>query len=145
MNLPKVPTPPSLPPNTDTDVSVDKEKEWKSPQEPSEDNNEEAPYTNWTAKTTAEQDQLNIEDLYSTVNFAAKRKNRQTEDSDDQEQPNTEEQTPVVSSNELPVDFKQTLSSILFKDLSKIPPPFPPRSHGGSCDQLDRIDEQMTD
>lgn len=144
MNLPKVPTPPSLPPNTDTDVTVEKE-ELKSPQEPSEDKNEEAPYTNWTAKTTAEEDQPDIRDLYSTVNFAAKRKNKQTEDSDDQEQPSTEQQTPVITSSEIPVDFKETLSSILFKDLSKIPPPFPPRSHGGSSDQLDRIDEQMTD
>ncbi|XP_016421175.1 docking protein 2-like [Sinocyclocheilus rhinocerous] len=145
MNLPKVPTPPSLPPNTETDVTVDKEKEWKSPQEPSEDKNEEAPYTNWTAKATAEQNQPHIQDLYSTVNFAAKRKNRQTEDSDEQEQPNTEQQTPVITSSEIPFDFKETLSSILFKDLSKIPPPFPPRSRGGSSDQLDRIDEQMTD
>ncbi|XP_073676307.1 uncharacterized protein dok3 [Garra rufa] len=138
LNLPKVPTPSSLPPNVDTDITVDKEKVWKSPQE-------EAPYTNWMVKTTPEQDQPYTEDLYSTVNFAAKRKNRQTEDSDDQEQPNTEEQTPVFTSSEIPVDFKQTLSSILFKDLSKIPPPFPPRSRGGSSDQLDRIDEQMTD
>ncbi len=138
MNLPNVPTPSSLQPNTDTDVTVDKE-EWKSPQEPSEDNDEEVLYTNWTAKTTAEQDQPNIEDLYSTVNFAAKLKNRQTEDSDDEEQPNTEQQTPVITSSENPVDFKNTLSSILFKDLSKIPPPFPPRSRGGSSDQLDRI------
>lgn len=145
MNLPKVPTPPSLQPNTETDATVDKEKEWKTPEEPSEAINEEAPYTNWTAKTTAEQDQPNIEDLYSTVNYASKRKNRQTEDSDDQEQPNTEQHTPVITSSEIPVDFKETLSSILFKDLSKIPPPFPPRSRGGSSDQLDRIDEQMTD
>uniref|UniRef100_A0A672PZ99 Proline-rich receptor-like protein kinase PERK10 n=1 Tax=Sinocyclocheilus grahami TaxID=75366 RepID=A0A672PZ99_SINGR len=145
MNLPKVPTPPSLPPIMDTDVTVDKEKEWKSPQEPSEDKNEEAPYTNWTAKATAEQDQPDIQDLYSTVNFAAKRKNRQTEDSDEQEQPNIEQQTPVITSSEIPFDFKETLSSVLFKDLSKIPPPFPPRSRGGSSDQLDRIDEQMTD
>ncbi len=33
MNLPKVPTPPSLQPNTETDVTVDKEKEWKTPEE----------------------------------------------------------------------------------------------------------------
>ncbi|XP_058654457.1 proteoglycan 4 isoform X2 [Onychostoma macrolepis] len=146
MNLPKVPMPPSLQPNTVSDVTVDKEKAWKTPEEPSEANNEEASYyTNWTAKTTAEQDQPNIEDLYSIVNFAAKRKNRQTEDSDDQEQPNTEQQTPVNTSSEIPVDFRETLSSILFKDVSKISPPFPPRSRGGSSDQLDRIDEQMTD
>ncbi|XP_026136111.1 docking protein 3-like [Carassius auratus] len=145
IDLPKVPTPPSLPPNTDTDVNVDEEKEWKLPQEPSEDKNEEAPYTNWTEKSTGEQDQSDIRDLYSTVNFAAKRKNRQTEDSDDQEQPNTEQQAPVITSSEIPVDFKETLSGILFKDLSKIPPPFPPRSRGGSREQLDRLDEQMTD
>ncbi|XP_043112607.1 synapsin-1 [Puntigrus tetrazona] len=142
MNLPKVPTPPSLPPNMDTDVTVDKEKDCKTTEEPSKANNEEAPYTNWTTKTT---DRPNIEDLYSTVDFAAKRKNRQTEDGDDQERPNTEQQTPVIASSEIPAEFKETLSSILFKDLSKIPPPFPPRSRGGSNDQLDRIDEQMTD
>uniref|UniRef100_A0A672P598 IRS-type PTB domain-containing protein n=1 Tax=Sinocyclocheilus grahami TaxID=75366 RepID=A0A672P598_SINGR len=145
MNLPKVPMPPGLSPNTNTDVTMDKEKEWRSPQETSKDNYEEAPYTNWSAKTTAEQDQPNIEDLYSTVNFVAKRKNRQPEGSDDQEQPNTEQHTPVITSSEIPVNFKQTLSNILFKDPSKIPPPFPPRSRGGSSDQLDRIDEQMTD
>uniref|UniRef100_A0A8C2IMS9 IRS-type PTB domain-containing protein n=1 Tax=Cyprinus carpio TaxID=7962 RepID=A0A8C2IMS9_CYPCA len=145
INLPKVPMPPSLPPNTDTDVTMDNEKEWKSPQDPSEDNNEEAPYTNLSVKTTAEQDQPNIEDLYSTVNFAAKRKNRQTEGSDDQEQPSTEQNPPVITSSEIPVNFKQTLSNMLFKDPSKIPPPFPPRSREGSSDQLDRIDEQMTD
>ncbi|KTG31626.1 hypothetical protein cypCar_00008921 [Cyprinus carpio] len=145
INLPKVPMPPSLPPNTDTDVTMDNEKEWKSPQDPSEENNEEAPYTNLSVKTTAEQDQPNIEDLYSTVNFAAKRKNRQTEGSDDQEQPSTEQNPPVITSSEIPVNFKQTLSNMLFKDPSKIPPPFPPRSREGSSDQLDRIDEQMTD
>ncbi|XP_052471328.1 docking protein 3-like [Carassius gibelio] len=145
MNLPKIPTPPSLPPSMDTEVTMDKEKEWKSPQEPSEDNNEEAHYTNWSVKTTAEQDQPNIEDIYSTVNFAAKRKNRQTEGSDDQEQPNSEQHAPVITSSEIPVNFKQTLSNMLFKDPSKMPPPFLPRSRGGSSDQLDRIDEQMTD
>lgn len=151
INLPRVATPPSLPQhfginsNPDTDVIMEKEKEWKSSQEPSKSSNEEAPYTNWTVTTTAESDELNIEDLYSKVNFASKRKNRQTEDSGGQEEPNADQQTPVTTSSEIPVDFKQTLSSILFKELSKLPPPFPSRSHGGSRDQLDSIDEQMTD
>lgn len=151
MNIPKVATPPSLPQhfgihmNPDTDVIVEKEKEWKSSQEPSESSDDEASYTNWTAKTSAEQDPPNIEDLYSKVNFASKLKNRQTENNDGQEQPNADQQTPVITSSEIPVDFKQTLSSILFRELSKMPPPFPSRSHGGSCDQIDNIDEEMTD
>ncbi|XP_067312583.1 docking protein 2 isoform X2 [Pseudorasbora parva] len=148
VNLPRVATPPSLPQhfvfhnNPDTDVTVEKKKEWKISQEASESSDDEASYTNWTAKTTAEQDQPNIEDLYSKVNFASKIKNRQTEDN---EQPNADQQTPVITSNEIPADFKQTLSYMLSKDISKVPPPFPSRSHGGSCDQLDSIDEQMTD
>ncbi|XDV37578.1 hypothetical protein PO909_007156 [Leuciscus waleckii] len=152
INLPRVATPPSLPQhfgfqmNPDTDVIVEKGKEWKSSQEPSESSDDEAPsYTNWTAKTTAEQDQPNIEDLYSKVNFASKLKNRQNENNDDQEQPNADQQTPVITSSEIPVDFKQTLSSILFRERSKMQPPFPSRSHGGSCDQIDNIDEEMTD
>lgn len=152
MNLPRVATPPSLPQhfgihmNPDTDVIVEKEKEGKSSQEPSKSSDDETPpYTNWTAKTTAEQDQPNIEDLYSKVNFASKLKNRQTENNDDQKQPNADQQTPVITSSEIPVDFKQTLSNILFKERSKMQPPFPSRSHGGSCDQIDNIDEEMTD
>ncbi|CAM4616490.1 unnamed protein product [Leuciscus chuanchicus] len=152
INLPRVATPPSLPQhfgfqmNPDTDVIVEKGKEWKSSQEPSESSDDEDPsYTNWTAKTTAEQDQPNIEDLYSKVNFASKLKNRQNENNDDQEQPNADQQTPVITSSEIPVDFKQTLSSILFRERSKMQPPFPSRSHGGSCDQIDNIDEEMTD
>lgn len=83
---------------------------------------EETPYTNLS---TVER---SIEDLYSTVNYAAKRKNRQTEEN-----------------SEIPADFKQTLSSLLSKELGKIPPVFPGRSYGGSCDGLDRFDELMTD
>ncbi|XP_039505086.1 docking protein 2 isoform X2 [Pimephales promelas] len=151
MNLPRVSTPPSLPQhigfhvNPDTDVIVEKEKEWKSSQKPSESSDDEAPYTNWTAKTTAEQDQPSIEDLYSKVNFASKIKNRQTEDNDGQEQPNSGQQTPVITSSEISVDFKKTLSSILCRELSKMPPTFPSRSHGGSCDRIDNLDEDMTD
>ncbi|XP_067237969.1 docking protein 3 [Chanodichthys erythropterus] len=151
MNLPGVATPPSLPRhfgfnnNPDTDVIMGKEKEWKTSQKPSKSSDLEAPYTNWTATTTAKSDEANIEDLYSKVNFATKRKNRQTEDNGGQEQPNADQQSPVTTSSEFPVDFKQTLSTILFKDLSKLPPPFPSRSHGGSYDQLDSIDDQMTD
>ncbi|KAK7141064.1 hypothetical protein R3I93_015272 [Phoxinus phoxinus] len=152
MNLPSVPTPPSLPQhvgihmNLDSDVIVEKEKEWKSSQEPSESSDDEAPsYTNWTAKTTAEEDPPNIEDLYSKVDFPSKFKNRQIKDNDGQEQPNADQQTPVITSIEMPVDFKQTLSSILFRESSKITPPFPSRSHGGSSDQIDNIDEEMRD
>lgn len=83
---------------------------------------EETPYTNLSSV------QHSIEDLYSTVNYAAKRKNRQTEES-----------------SEMPADFKQTLSSLLSKELGKTPPVFPGRSYGGSCDGLDRFDELMTD
>ncbi|XP_077104185.1 uncharacterized protein dok3 [Siphateles boraxobius] len=148
MNLPRVATPPSPPQhfgihmNPDTDVIVEKEKEWKS-SESSDD--ESPPYTNWATKTTAEQDPPNFEDLYSKVNFASKLKNRQNEDNDGQEQPNADQQTPVITSSEISVDFKQTLSSILFRELSKMPPSFPSRSHGGSCDKIDNIDEEMTD
>lgn len=151
MNLPNVATPPSLPQhfgiynNVQSHVIMKKEKDWESSPESSKSSDEEAPYTNWTAKTTAERDQPNIEDLYSKVNFASKHKNRQTEDNEGQEQPNADQQTPLITSSEIPVDFKQTLSGFLFKELSKLPPPFPSRSHGGSCDQLDSIDEPMSD
>ncbi|XP_056328405.1 docking protein 3 [Danio aesculapii] len=83
---------------------------------------EETLYTNLSSI------ERSIEDLYSTVNYAAKRKNRQTEEN-----------------SEILADFKQTLSSLLSKELGKVPPVFPGRSCGGSCDELDRVDELMTD
>ncbi|XP_052010768.1 docking protein 2-like [Xyrauchen texanus] len=146
-NLPKVPMPPRLPAHVQIHIKQDaheitnKEKAWNSSQDPLESKNEDTPYINRTATTTAEQDQLNIEALYSRVNFAGKHKNRQIEDNDGQEQPNTDQQTPVTTSTEIPVDFKQTLSSYPFKELSKIPPPFPFRSHRGSIDHLESLED----
>ncbi|XP_052005854.1 uncharacterized protein LOC127659910 [Xyrauchen texanus] len=151
-NLPKVPVPPSPPTHFRIHIKQDAHeitdkvvKSWTSLQEPSENKKEDDPYTNWTAMTMADQDQVNTQALYSTVNFTTKQKNRQIDDNDGQEQPNTDQQNHVTTSTEIPVDFKQTLSNILFKELSKIPPPFPPRSHGGSFDHLESLEEQMTD
>lgn len=139
LNLPRVPTPPSLVHINDyKDVSMDQEK--NSLQEPSENEEEDNPYINWTAKNTAEQDKSTAEVVYSTINIAAKRGNNQSEEGGDQEQPNIDQQI----STEIPADFKQTLSNILFKDLSKISPSLP-RSQGGSSDHLERTDRQTED
>ncbi|KAA0709629.1 Docking protein 3 [Triplophysa tibetana] len=139
MNLPRVPTPPSLVHINDyTDVSMDQEK--NSLQEPSENEEEDNPYINWTASTTAEQDQSTAEVVYSTINIAAKRVNNKSEEAGDQEQPNIDQQVPT----DIPADFKQTLSNILFKDLSKISPSLP-RCQGGSSDHLERTDRRTDD
>ncbi|XP_057206098.1 docking protein 2 [Triplophysa rosa] len=122
MNLPRAPTPPSLK---------------NSLQEPSENEEEDNPYINWMAKTTAELEKNTAEVVYSTLNFAAKSETNQSEEGGDQEQPNIDQQI----STEIPADFKQTLSNILFKDLSKISPSSLPRSHGGSSDHLERTDK----
>lgn len=142
MNLPRVPTPPSLVHIKDNpDVSMD------SIQEPSGDESEDNPYMNWMGKTTAEQDKPAAEVVYSTLNFTAKSKKYQSGHTGAPQQPNIDRESRVQGfiSTEIPVDFKQTLSKILFKDLSKISPSFLPRSHGGSSDHLERTDGEMMD
>lgn len=149
-NLPKVPTPASPPThfrvyiNEYTEVRIN--QKWNSLQEPSENKDEDNPYMNWMVKTNAEQDQPHTDVIYSTVNYAAKVKNRNA-DIDDQEHFNIDQQPSVINSTidfENPVDFKQTLSNILLKERCKIPSPYPGRSLGGSSDGLDRRDDEMT-
>nr|XP_055033525.1 docking protein 2 [Misgurnus anguillicaudatus] len=144
-NLPKVPTPPSptahfrVYTNEDTDVRIDQK-------EPSENKDEDNPYMNWMVKTNAEQDQPHTDVIYSTVNYAAKVKNKNA-DIDGQERFNVDQQSSVINSTidfEIPVDFKQTLSNILLKEQCKKPSSYPGRSLGGSSDGLDRKDDEMT-
>lgn len=138
LNLPRVPTPNLAHIKDDADASMNQEKNSL----PSDREDEDNPYINWTAKTTAEHDESAADVVYSTLNFAAKSQNDQSEEVGDQEQPNIERHGFI--STEIPADFKQTLSNILFKDLSKISPCLP-RSHRGSSDHLERTERQTDD
>lgn len=131
----KVPAPPPLPvpkfmaePKTETkpqdlDIS-DKELDSAS--------------CDWNQKAQLRQDSSDSQ-LYSTVKPLLH--TRRKPDIDNlEENPKSSRQSPVFGYTEVPVSFKQILSNVLFKDVTRIVPSPTPKSYRESSDLLDEPD-----
>ncbi|KAB5554238.1 hypothetical protein PHYPO_G00048060 [Pangasianodon hypophthalmus] len=123
--LPKprnVPTPPALPvpklmpePETkpkDLDIS-DQEPDYES--------------CDWNQKTQTKEDSSDSQ-LYSTVRPLLHTRRKPDVDTN-QEQLKSSRQSPEFGHAEVPVSFKQILSDVLFKDVTRIAPPPPPKTY----------------
>lgn len=72
--------------------------------------------------------------LYSTVNPLLRNRRKQNTDTN-QEPPKSSRQSPAFNDAEVPVSFKQILSNVLFKDMSRVSPT-PPTKYEESEDLL---------
>lgn len=128
----KIPAPPPLPvsklmavPETETkpqdlDIS-DKELDCAS--------------CDWNQKAQLRQDSSDSQ-LYSTVRPLLHTRRKPDIDTN-QENPISSQQPPVFGYKEVPVNFKQMLSNVLFKDVTRIVPSPTPKSYRESSDLLD--------
>lgn len=137
---PKVPAVPAYTP-THHRPQGKQETEPKERISSASDEDPESDYCNWRQEAEASKGSPDLEDLYSKV---VPLRNRRCNKEVSQDQGKPGQNAPLVDS-EMQTNFKQMLSNILLKDLPRIPPPCPPRSYGGSSDQLAKLDMEMDD
>ncbi|KAI4897508.1 hypothetical protein NFI96_001952 [Prochilodus magdalenae] len=122
----------------------DQEKEVKERPLSCPSDDPDSDYCNWKQMAEAKEDCPNTETVYSTVVPSARHKNKCGMEAS-QDPTNPSQHSHIISSPENPVNFKQMLSNVLFKDLTRTTPSFTPRSYGGSSDRLAKLDIEMDD
>ncbi|XP_072549743.1 docking protein 3 [Salminus brasiliensis] len=137
LRVPRLPAVPSHSP-TQPKQKWEPEKETKERCSSTSDEDPDSDYCNWKQGSEMEtgKGSPNIEELYSKVVPPPRHRTiNSAEAGQDQAEPSRN--SPPDSASEFPVNFKQTLSNVLFKDLARITPP---RLYGGSCDHLSKLD-----
>ncbi|XP_066498716.1 docking protein 3 [Hoplias malabaricus] len=137
---PDIPRPPEIPSYSPSipRKNQDPEKETKDPYASVED--PDADYCNWNQGAIVQQDVPNTEGVYSIVVHPHRYKDKDSTEAS-QDQASTSPVPHTVNPSEIPVNFKQALSNILFKDLTRTTP----RPFGGSSDHLANLDMEMDD
>ncbi|KAL7861141.1 hypothetical protein AOLI_G00174900 [Acnodon oligacanthus] len=103
------------------------------------DEDPDSDYCNLRQVPEVQQDSPNPDTIYSLVVPPDRQENKcSMVASQDQTTPI---QNSLISSSETPVDFRQVLSNVLFKDLTRMTP----RSYGGSSERLAKLDVEMDD
>lgn len=91
-------------------------------------------YCEWNQKAQSKQDGSDSQ-LYSTVKPQLHTR-RKSEVDANQDHPKTSRQSPAFGYADVPVSFKQILSDVLFKDVTRIVPSPTSSSHRESSDLL---------
>ncbi|XP_036445337.1 docking protein 3 [Colossoma macropomum] len=137
---PKIPQLPPVPNYSPPEPKQKQEEEQETNKLCISDEDPDSDYCNLRQVPEVQQDIPNTETVYSVVVTPDRQENKcSMEASQDQTTPNQNSLT--ISPPEISVDFKQVLSNVLFKDLTRIAP----RSYGGSSERLAKLDVEMDD
>ncbi|XP_017561741.1 docking protein 3 [Pygocentrus nattereri] len=138
---PKIPQPPPGPNYSPPEPKQkrEEEKETKERYICGSDEDPDSDYCNLRQVVEVQQDSPDTDTIYSLVVPPDRQENKcSMVASQDQTTPM---QNSLISSSEIPLDFRQVLSNVLFKDLTRMTP----RSYGGSSERLAKLDVEMDD